>query len=287
VTRSSAQRRALAQRLTFPFLIVAAAAMIILSRADFATVQSLRASVGDAAAPALELLSRPLAAGTAVVARVRDAVALYRENARLEEENERLLSWQQAALRLAAENTRLRDLLKLTPPASVSFVTARVIANSGGAYLRSVLIDAGSRNGIARGQAAITGEGLAGRVLETGKRTARVLLLSDLNSRVPVRIEPSGAQAVLAGDNSARPVLRYLPFEAKVRVGDRVVTSGDGGVFPPDLPIGLVAATDGGLSRVEPYVGLSELAFLRIVDYGLAGNLPKPVPAVRHAAMRH
>ena len=106
----------------------------------------------------------------------------------------RLLSWQQAALTLASENTGLRGLLKLTPEPAATFITARVIANSGGAYVRSLMVHAGSENGVARGQAAMTGEGLVGRVAEVGSRAARVLLVTDLNSRVPVIVEGSQQQ---------------------------------------------------------------------------------------------
>ena len=182
--------------------------------------------------------------------------------------------WQQAAAALASENTRLRGLLKLAPDAAVSYVTARVIANSGGAYVRSLMVNAGSGNGVARGQAVITGDGLVGRFRKSGSRAARVLLVTDLNSRIPVIVESSHQRAVLAGDNSDRPQLRYLDPAAPVKIGDRVVTSGQGGVFPPGLPVGAVATVQGGVPRIEPYVELSQVEYLRIVDYGLADGLP-------------
>ncbi|HEY1260353.1 MAG TPA: rod shape-determining protein MreC, partial [Stellaceae bacterium] len=76
--------------------------------------------------------------------------------------------------------------------------------------------------------------------------------------------------------------LRYLEAVATVKIGDRVVTSGEGGVFPPGLPIGVVAAVDGGLPRVEPYADASRAEYLRIVDYGLADGLPPPVRPAPH-----
>ena len=141
---------------------------------------------------------------------LRGFITVYRENIRLAEENERLLGWQQVALRLSAENAELRDLAKLVPEPAISFVTARVIADSGGAYARSVMVNAGRDNGVARGQAAMTGEGLVGRVAEVGSRAARILLITDLNSRVPVVVEGTAP----AGDprrrqlRSAEPALR-------------------------------------------------------------------------------
>ena len=175
---------------------------------------------------------------------LRGFITVYRDNLRLAEENERLLGWQQVALRLSAENAELRDLSKLVSEPAISFVTARVIADSGGAYARSVMVNAGRDNGVARGQAAMTGEGLVGRVAEVGSRAARVLLITDLNSRVPVVVDGTRQRAILAGDNSARPSLRYVDAGGTIRIGDRIVTSGQGGVFPPGLPVGVVAGVD-------------------------------------------
>jgi rod shape-determining protein MreC len=174
----------------------------------------------------------------------------------------------------------------VTPEPATTFLTARVIANSGGAYLRSLMIHAGSENGIARGQAAMTGEGLVGRVSEVGRQAARVLLVTDLNSRVPVIVEGPQQRALLTGDNSERPCLRYLDAGAEIKVGDRVVTSGQGGVFPPGLPVGVVASLDGEAPRVEPYVEMSRVEYLRIVDYGLANGLPNPVPIASRSGRR-
>lgn len=252
--------------------------MIILGKADQVMFESLRVSVTDAAAPALDVVSRPLATLSNLVDRVRNIAAVYQDNARLAEENERLLSWQQAAFALASENARLRDLMKLTPEPAATFITARVIANSGGAYARSLMVHAGSENGVARGQAAVTGEGLVGRVSEVGARAARVLLITDLNSRVPIIVEGSQQRALLVGDNSESPCLRYLDTTSGIKIGDRVLTSGQGGVFPPGVPVGVVASLDGEAPRIEPYVELSRVEYLRIVDYGLADGLPKPVP---------
>lgn len=276
--RPSLFRRASVQRVTFPLLVLLSATMIILGKADQVILESLRVTVADAAAPVLDVLSRPLAALADLAARARRLASVYQDNDRLVEENERLLGWQHAALKLAAQNSQLRGLLKLAPEPTATYLTARVVANSGGAYVRSLMVYAGSENGVSRGQAAITGEGLVGRVSEVGTRAARILLVTDLNSRVPVIVEGSQQRALLTGDNSERPCLRYLDTGAAIRIGDRIVTSGQGGVFPPGLPVGVVASLDGEAPRVEPYAELSRVEYLRIVEYGLADGLPKAIP---------
>lgn len=280
--RPSAQLRATIQRTTPPLLILLSAAIIVLGKADQAVFDSLRTNLTDDVAPALGLLSRPLAAAATVVERARGLVMMYQDNRRLEQENERLLRWQQLALKLSADNRELHGLLKVVPDNAISYVTARIIADSGGGYVRAVMVNAGADQGLARGQAAITDLGLVGRLTEVGGRAARVLLITDLNSRIPIVVERTHAKAVLAGDNSERPRLLYAGSSQAIKIGDRIVTSGEGGLFPPGLPVGVVAALEGGPPRVEPYVELSQLESVLIVDYGLARSLPDPVPVAAH-----
>jgi rod shape-determining protein MreC len=276
--RLSPQVRATIQRTTLPILVLLSGAIIVLGKADQLLFDSLRTTVTDSVAPVLDAIAQPINAIGNVVDRVEMVVTTYQSNLRLESENEKLLHWQQAALNLDAENRQLRNLLKAVPKTSVSYITARVIANSGGAFMRMILINAGTEDHVGRGQAAITGEGLVGRLTEVGDRASRVLLITDLNSRIPVTIEATHAVAVLAGDNSERPRLLYLPSQDSVKVGDRVVTSGEGGVFPPGLPVGVVSAVDAGEPRVEPYVELTQLGYVMVVDYGLSNALPQPLP---------
>jgi rod shape-determining protein MreC len=286
VIRPSAQLRATVQRTTAPVLILLSVAVVVIGKADQAMFDSIRISIADKAAPALDVLSWPLGAAGSAVDRVRGVFAMYQDNLRLEQENERLLQWQQVAMKLSADNRQLRGLVKAVPENAVSYATARVIANSGGGYVRTVMINAGQESGLARGQAVIAGDGLVGRLTEVGGRAARVLLLTDLNSRIPVVVESSRATAVLAGDNSDRPRLMYAAAPDTVKIGDRVVSSGEGGVFPPGLPIGVVAALSPGGPRVEPFAELSQLGYVLVVDYGLSGALPEPVPVASRPARR-
>ena len=284
--RLSPQMRTAIQRTTLPVLVLLTGAIIVLGKADQLLFDSLRTAVSDTAAPVLDAVARPLNALGEVVDRAKMVVTTYQTNVRLEAENQRLLQWQQTALNLAADNKQLRGLLKAVPETALSYVTARVVANSGGAFVRMILINAGTEDHVSRGQAVITGEGLVGRLTEVGERAARVLLITDLNSRIPVTIERSHAVAVLAGDNSDRPRLLYLSAADGVKIGDRVVTSGEGGVFPPGLPVGVVATLDGPGPRVEPYVELSQLGYVLVADYGLSRSLPRPLPMLARSA-RH
>lgn len=265
--------RAWAQRFAFLLLVVSAFGLMLLGKADTVLVERARTAVTDAVAPLLDLASRPLATVNDVVREARALADLRAENTMLRRENERLSHWQTVARRLEAENAALRRMAHMVPEPALRFVTARVIGDPGGAFARSVLVNAGTREGVAKGQAALTSAGLAGRVAEVGVRSARVLLLTDINSRIPVLVGPGRDRAILAGDNSGQPRLLYLGPDIDVDPGARVVTSGHGGLFPPGLPIGVVSqAGESGL-RVQPLVDWAHMEFLRLADYELPGTL--------------
>jgi rod shape-determining protein MreC len=281
-----AVRRPSARRAFAVFLILTSAILIILGKVDQVIFESFRTALTDDAAPILDALSRPLMAVENVADDARSIINTYQENVRLAETNRKLLRWQRAALTLASENAQLRSLLKLVPDPAVSYVTARVIAVSGGPFLRNLMIDAGSEAGIVRGQAAVTGEGLVGRVYDVGRHAARVLLITDPTSRVPVLVERSGQRAILSGESSGHPSLWYLDPAAPLKMGDRIVTSGEGGAFPRGLPVGTVDEVDREPPRIEPYVQLAEIEYVRIVDYGLADGLPVPMTTASTGGQR-
>lgn len=262
-----------APRFALFILVGAAFALMLLGKADTVLVERARSVVADTAAPILDLISRPVGTVNDFIEETQSLADVRSQNALLKQQNERLLSWQAAARRLEAENNALRDLMNLAPDPGQRFVTARVIGDQGGAFVRSVLVNAGRRNGVAKGQAAVTGLGLAGRSAEVGIRSSRVLLITDMNSRIPILVGDNRDRSIMAGDNSDQPRLLYLSPRAKIAVGDRVITSGHGGVFPPGLPVGVVTqVTESGI-RVQPYVDWGHMEYLRLVDYELPRTL--------------
>jgi len=267
----AAPLRALLQRFAYLALVGAAVAMMLIGKIETVVVEEVRARVTDSVAPILDAMSRPIASARQFADHLRELAVLRDENIRLREENARLLQWRLAARRLEGENKALRDLLNFDPGPGATFVSGRAIADSGGAFVRSVLINVGARDGVRRHQAVVTGEGLIGRIVTVGDRSARVLLITDLNSKIPVVVGEARERAILSGDNSAQPALLYIEQEEAVKAGDHVVTSGHGGMFPPGLPVGVVAVSSGRSFYVQPYVEWHRLEFVRVVDYGAAG----------------
>ena len=125
--------------------------------------------------------------------------------------------------------------------------------------MRSLAVNLGADNGVRDGQAAVGSIGLVGRTVQTGDRSARILLITDLNARIPVVVEETRLRGILAGDNTNRPRLIHLPPDTEVRAGDRIVTSGHGGMFPVGIPVGVVASADDGTVRIEPVEDLTRL----------------------------
>ena len=155
-------------------------------------------------------------------------------------------------------------------------IAARVISDPGGPYVRSVLIRAGQREGVRKGRAVVTAQGLVGRVTEVGEFTSRVMLVTDVNSRIAVIIGATGERAIMAGANADWPKLLHIPRVAGIAKGDRVVTSGHDGVLPPGLPVGEVAEIEPGNVRIRLFVDTQALGFVRVIDHDMPGLLPPP-----------
>lgn len=268
-----------AQRFAFLGFVALSFALMLLSKAESTGIERMRLAIVDAVSPILFVLSQPVQAVGQAVDSVEYFFVVYDENRRLREENARLVQWVQEARRLGVENATLRAQLEYVPDKRSQFITARVVADTGGAFFHSLLINAGSRQFVRRGQAVIWQGGLVGRIAEVGERSSRVLLMTDINSRIPVVVESTGDRAIVRGDNSSRPVLQFLPGNSPISPGDRIVTSGHGGVYPPGLAVGTVAQASETVISVQPFVSISQLNQAVVLDYGVDGILPAPEQA--------
>ncbi len=264
--------RVVAQRFSFLIFMILALAMLVAGRAQPALVKEARSRAIATMAPVLDAFARPMTAAQGALSDVRSYVAVRRENVRLTRDNAQLKDWQNAVAMLQKENRELRALLNFKTEPGLAYISARVIADTGGPFTRGLIVTAGALDGVREGMAAMTGDGLVGRVVEVGDWSSRVLLMTDLNSRIPVTVADTGDRAILAGDNSNAPKLFYLPQDSAPAIGSRVLTSGHGGIFPPNLPVGAVTETSRGSVTVTPAAELGRIDYLRLVDFGLKGG---------------
>jgi rod shape-determining protein MreC len=240
-------------------------AIFLVWRIDSPRVERFRAQVTDRIVPNFDWAMAPV---TGTINLFRDYQSYQRiaeQNQELRRELRKMQSWKEAALQLEQENARLLDLNKVRLDPRLTFITGVVLADSGSPFRQSVLLNVGARDGLVDGWATMDGIGLVGRISGVAKNTSRVILLTDASSRIPAVIQPSGQRAIIAGDNSAAPPLDFIESPDLVRPGDRVVSSGDGGVFPAGLVIGQVAADPGGRLRVRLAADYERLKFLRVL----------------------
>jgi len=267
-------------------MVVASFGLMLVGKVDTVLVERARIAVYDASAPIYAALAEPIGQLHGAIAEVAGLWELREENARLRDENERLRRWQSVALTLDAENQQLMAAMHWIPDPEASYVTGRVVADAGGVYAKAVLLSVGPNHALHKGQIALDERGLVGRITEVGSRTARVLLITDMNSRVPVILESSRSRAILAGTNGPLPLLLYWSDGTVPKDGERVVTSAEANAFPANLPVGTVRYNASGVPEVEPDANLNALDIVRVFDYGLNG-LTAPEVTARVAAGRH
>ena len=256
-------------RATLALMLAMGVTLMGMSKANNPAIERMRTGITDMVTPVLAVAASPMDAIYNVGSWVRELAQLRAENVDLRNQNIQLLKWQTLAKSMQDENQSLRTLLHVVPLLKTSYVTARIVSDLGGPYVHSALINGGGDNGVHKDEAVISQNGLLGRVIDVGKSSSRVLLLNDINSRVPVIAEHAHERSILVGNNSDMPTLSYLSGDSKIEVGERLVTSGDGGVFPEGIPVGIVLSVDKGVVKVQPYADPARIEYVSVVDYSL------------------
>lgn len=264
------------RRLLVGLLGLVLIAIFLFWRIDSPRAERLRMAVMDELAPRFAWVSAPLTWTIGMLDDFHSYSQLYEQNQQLRRELQQMKAWKEAALQLEQKNAKLLDLNNVRLDPKLTFVTGVVLADSGSPFRQSVLLNIGAHDGIRDGWAAMDGIGLVGRISGVAQNSARVVLLTDSTSSVPVTVQPSGQKALLQGDNSFAPTIEFLENAELVKPGDRVVTSGAGGVLPPGLLVGQVAQTPDGRLRVRLAADYARLEFLRVLRKGAPDPITDP-----------
>lgn len=253
------------RRILIAMLVLVLAFTFLAWRIDSPRVERFRAAFIDRFVPTFDWAMVPVTKVMGMVEGFQSYARIYAQNQELRRELQQMKSWKEAAVQLEQQNAKLlaQNQVRLDP--KLTSVSGVVLADSGSPFRQSVLVNVGSRDGIVDGWATMDGLGLVGRISGVGNSTSRVILLTDTSSRVPVTIQPSGQRAILAGDNSALPPIDFLEHPEQVRPGDRVISSGDGGVFPAGLLVGQVLQGTDRRLRVRLSADYERLDFLRVL----------------------
>ncbi|ARC35615.1 rod shape-determining protein MreC [Paracoccus yeei] len=253
------------RRILVALLVLLLLGIFLFWQIDSPRAERMRAAVVDRFVPGFEWVMAPVTRLGRMAAGFQSYARLYEQNQELRRELQKMAAWREAAVQLEQENAKLLAQNNVRIDPALTYISGVVLTDSGSAFRQSVLLNVGARDGILDGWATMDGLGLVGRISGVGEATSRVMLLTDPSSRIPVTILPSGQHALLSGDNTALPALEFIESPENLRPGDRVISSGDGGVFPPGLPVGQVAlATDGRL-RVRLAADYGRLEFLRVL----------------------
>jgi len=285
--RSSDITLAPVRRLLAGLLVAALILLFLVWRIDSPRVERFRSAVIERVMPAVDWAGSPLTTLARMIDDFQSYARIYEQNQELRRELQSMKTWREAAVLKEQENAKLLALNAVRVNPELTKVTGVVLADSGSPFRQSVLLNVGSRDGILDGWATMDGYGLVGRISGVSRTTSRVILVTDPGSRLPVTVEPSGQRAMMAGDNSLGPYLDFIETSELIRPGDRVVTSGDGGVFPADVLVGQVALGRDGRLRVILAADLQRLDFLKVLRSPPApevkdeGGLIRPADAPR------
>ena len=267
-------------RLIFGGLVIFLIGTFLLWRIDSPRLERVRTEILDRVIPNFSWATYPLTGTVNIIRSAKSYKRIYQQNQELRRELQQMKAWKEAALQQEQENARLQDLNNVRLDPKFIKITGVVLADSGSPFRQTVLLNLGKRDGIVDGWAAMDGIGLVGRIAGVGERTSRVVLLSDTASRVAVKIESNGQTALLVGDNTDNPPIEFLETPETVQPGDRVMTSGDGGVFPPGILVGQVTQTQSGRLRVRLAADMKRLKFLLVIRHKPHDTISTPAGLV-------
>jgi rod shape-determining protein MreC len=264
---SHSSPRSLVQRGFVVLLVVTAVTLLVLAKSHHPAASRMRSNFLELLNPVLSAVSQPVTATRAMFTSVADYQRTVDDNRKLRAENDRLRHWQAVAMALKAENEALRKLMGYRPADNVSYVTARIIGQSPGAYSNTFMINVGSEQGLKMLQPVVDSYGLVGRIVDLSPGSARVLVLSDITSRVPVITGITRQRAILSGTGDSDLLrLSFLTVEQdNIQLGEQVVTTEEGGLIPGGIIIGSVFRKDDTGYMIKPVRPLTQSEYVRVM----------------------
>ena len=266
--RSALLEKGTKQKFSLFILIILSIIFIFVETIETRPLNYLRSFIKDTIYRGALVVSTPSKIFGSFTSFVGEHTNLYTHYIQLKKENEELKNNISKADFLELENTQLRKLIEEQVASSANLVSARVMLDKQSPYLNSFIINVGSNKNIKNGMAVLDGNNFVGRIVDVNFFSSRVLLVTDLNSKIPVLIEPSANHAILSGHGKHKPTLEYLPENHSVQNGDKVYTSGKEGIFSPGIPIGKVKIED-DLIKVLLFSDLNQITFINISSQDL------------------
>lgn len=256
------------RRIFVALLFLCSVMLILLSKVNNPAVDKIDRAILKITGPVMQAVEYPARIVHRAYTYLYDISRIYIDNRELRAENKQLLILQNKVRSLEVENQLLSRLLNYIPPAEANFISAKIIAEAGDNFTHILFVYIGDE-AVRKGQIVLGDESVIGRIDTVSGKYAKVILVTDINSKIPVVVERTRVRGILSGDNTQMPELIFTRSTADIQEGDIIVTSGVGGMFPAGLPLGFVSMIKGNDIRVETMADLSRIEYVRIVDYGL------------------
>ena len=260
--RSAFIQRGNKQRFSLIFLIILSIVFLILGRFNLSAINYIKISINELVYRSSFIVSVPENYIKKTYINVQDHFTYYDEYLKLKKENIELKTTIENTNFITLENERLKKIIDDYIIVSDEII-AKVLIDKQSPFLRSMIINKGSKNNIKLGMAVLDGEFLVGKVVEVNFTTSRVLLLSDLNSKIPVTIEPEGYQSILSGTGKNNGIIQYSKEEIFLKEGSSVFTSGSGALFKSGIPIGKIT----NKIKVDYFSDFSQLKFVKVIEF--------------------
>jgi len=261
--RSAFLRKGTQQRFSLFVLAIISIILIFLETIETKPLNKIRSFIKDVVYRTAVVATYPTKIFSGSYNMLENHFSLYKNYNDLKKENKELKSKYSESEFLELENSQLRKLIDEQTESESDLVSARVMLDEHSPYLKSFVINIGANKEIKNGMAVLDGKNFIGRIVDVNFFSSRILLVTDLNSKIPVIVEPSGNHAILSGHGDSKPTLEYLSKNHKIQEENKIYTSGKEGIFIPGIPVG-EAKIEKDIVKVELYSELSEITFVNV-----------------------
>jgi|TARA_B100001079_G_scaffold82672_1_gene71010 rod shape-determining protein MreC len=263
--RSAFLKKGTKQRFSLTFLLLFSVVLIILGKFNFTPIKHLKTGLNEIVYRTSFVASLPEKYADYSLKAIGAHAKIYKDYSSLEEELKKLKTEKYKAKFLENENKRLKKILDNVTYSS-DIVFAKVLIDKQSPFLRSIIINKGSRNGLKKGMAVLSDAYLIGKIVELNYTTSRVLLLSDLNSKIPVSLEPGSIQSILSGDGKNSGIIQYTKNNTLINVGSIIYTSGTGDLLKPGIPIGKIYSNE-NRNFTDFFIDFTQLRYVQVLSY--------------------
>ena len=270
--RSAFLKKENKQRFSLVGLIFFSITLIILSNLNFAAIKFVKSGINEIIYRISFIASIPEREIQKSVKLINEHFSMYSDYKNMENRIKKLENDKYNTSFLKSENSRLKRLIDEYITESEELV-AKVLLDKDSPFLKSIIVNKGSKDNVIIGMAVLDENYLVGKIVEVNYSTSRALLISDLNSKIPVIIEPGNTQSILSGSGKNHGELQYFKSSSDISNNNIVFTSGSGGIFKAGIPIGKIINSEENKNyKTIFFSNLNQLTFVKLVTYEKENN---------------